>query len=72
MPKSFQGSKVNVLIVKTKHLTAKSVKNAFKGSKAKSITVYVKVGSKKENRKYVSLYKKIFTKKNVGKKVAVK
>ncbi len=35
-------------------------------------TVKVKVGKKKENKKYVKKYKKIFTKKNCGKKVTVK
>ena len=43
---------------------------AFKGTKVK--TVKVKVGKKKENKKYVKKYKKIFTKKNCGKKVKVK
>ena len=33
---------------------------------------YVKVGKKKVNKKYVKKYKKIFTKKNAGKRVAVK
>jgi len=35
-------------------------------------TVKVKVGKKKTNKKYVKKYKKIFTKKNAGKKVRVK
>ena len=53
--------------VKTKKLKKKSVKGSLKGSKVK--TVQVKVGKKKVNKKYVKKYKKIFTKKNAGKKV---
>lgn len=33
--------------------------------------VKVKVGGKKANKKYVKKYKKIFTKKNAGRKVKV-
>ena len=51
-------------------MTKKSVKASLKGSKVK--TVQVKVGSKKVNKKFVKKYKKIFTKKNAGKKVTVK
>lgn len=69
---AFNKSKISTVVIKTKKLTKKSVKNAFKGSKAKSITIKVNVGSKKLNKKYAKLYKKIFTKKNVGKKVKVK
>ena len=56
--------------VKTGKLTKKTVKNSLKGSKVK--TVSVKVGNKKANNTYVKKYKKIFTKKNAGKKVTVK
>ena len=35
-------------------------------------TVQVKVGKKSLNKKYVKKYKKVFTKKNAGKKVKVK
>lgn len=69
-PNAFKGTKVKTLTVKSKALTKASVKNSLKGSKIK--TVKVKVGSKKENKKYVKKYKKIFTKKNAGKKVKVK
>lgn len=69
-PNAFKGTKVKTLTVKSKALTKASVKNSLKGSKVK--TVKVKVGSKKENKKYVKKYKKIFTKKNAGKKVTVK
>ena len=69
-PKAFKGTKVKTLTVKSKKLTKKSVKGSLKGSKVK--TVKVKVGKKKENKKYVKKYKKIFTKKNCGKKVKVK
>ena len=68
---AFKGcKKLKTLIVKTKKLTKKSVKGCLKGSAVK--TVKVKVGSKKANKTYAKKYKKIFTKKNCGKKVAVK
>ena len=68
--KAFKGTKVKTLTVKSKKLTKKSVKGSLRGSKVK--TVKVKVGKKKVNKKYAKKYKKIFTKKNAGKKVAVK
>lgn len=68
--KAFSGSKVKKLILKTKKLKKKNVKNSLKGSKI--TTVIVKVGNKKANKTYVKKYKKIFTKKNTGKKVIVK
>ena len=68
--KAFNGSKVKTVTVKTSKLTKKSVKNSLKGSKV--TTVKVKVGSKSANKKTVTAYKKIFTKKNAGKKVNVK
>lgn len=59
----------NTLVVKSKKLTRARVKGSLKGS---SITkVKVNVGKKKTNKKYVKKYKKIFTKKNCGKKVRV-
>ena len=68
--KAFKGTSVKTLVVKTKKLTKKSVKGSLKGSKVK--TVKVKVAKKaKTNKKYVKKYKKIFTKKNAGKKVKV-
>ncbi len=70
--KSFKKyTKVTVLEVRSKKLTKKSVKGSLKSSKIK--TVKVKVAKKaKTNKKYVKKYKKIFTKKNAGKKVKVK
>ncbi len=62
---AFKGSKATKLILKTKKLTKKSVKNCLKGSKIKS--VQVKAGKKARKN-----YKKIFVKKIVGKKVKVK
>ena len=67
---ALKGSKATKLVVKTKKLKKASVKGSLKGSKVK--TVQVKVGKKKVNKKYVKKYKKIFTKKNAGKRVAVK
>ena len=67
---AFKGSKASKMIVKTKSLKKASVKGSLKGSKIK--TVQVKVGNKKTNKKFVNSYKKIFTKKNAGRKVKVK
>ena len=67
---AFKGSKTEKLVVRTRKLTKKSVKGSLKESKVK--TVKVKVGNKKLNKKFVKKYKKIFTKKNAGKKVKVK
>ena len=67
--KAFKGKKVKTLTVTTKKLTKKSVKGSLKGSKIK--TIKVKVGKKKLNKKYVKEYKKIFTKKNAGRKVKI-
>ena len=58
------------MIVKSKKLKKSSVKKCFKGSNVKPVKV--QIGSKKVNKKFVKKYKKIFTKKNVGKKVKVK
>ncbi len=71
-PKAFNGSKVTTIIAKTTKLTKKSVKNCLKGTKAKKVTIKVKVGSKTKNKKYRNLYKKYFTAKNAGKKATVK
>jgi len=67
---AFKGSKATKVTVKSKKLKKASVKGSLKGSKVK--TVKVKVGNKKANKTYVKKYKKIFTKKNAGKKVTVK
>ena len=61
--------KAKILVIKTKKLTKKSIKAALKGSKITKIKV--KVGNKKMNKKFVKKYKKIFTKKNAGKKVKI-
>lgn len=67
---AFKGSKATKMIVKSKKLTKAKVKGSLKKSKIR--TVQVKLGKKKVNRKYVKKYRKIFTKKNAGKKVRVK
>ena len=67
---AFKSSKATKMVVRTKLLSKASVKGLLKGSKIK--TVSVKVGTKKVNKSYVKKYKKYFTKKNAGKKVAVK
>lgn len=68
--KAFSKSKATKIILKTKLLEKPTVKGSLKGAKIK--TVQVKVGKKKENKTYLNKYKKIFTKKNAGKKVSVK
>ena len=67
---AFSGSSVTKLTVKSKKLTKKSVKGSLKNSKIK--TIKVKVGNKKLNKQYIKKYKKIFTKKNAGRKVKIK
>lgn len=69
--RAFAGcTKLKTITLKTKKLTAKSMKGSLKGSKIK--TIIVKVGTKKENKRYVKIYKNIFAKKNSGRKVKVK
>ena len=67
---ALKGCKATVLVIKSKALTKKSTKGCLKSSKIK--TVVVKVGSIKANKSYAKKYKKLFTKKNCGKKVALK
>lgn len=67
---AFKGTKITTIVVQSKKLKKKSVKGSLKGSSVK--TIKVKIGSKKINKKYVKKYKKIFTKKNAGRKVIVK
>ena len=55
--------KCQTLVVKTKKLTKKSVKKSLTGSKVKTV---------KAPKAKKKAYKKIFTKKNCGKKVKVK
>ena len=62
--------KAKTLVVKTKKLKKASVKKSLKGSKISKVKVKVSK-KKKANKKYVKKYKKIFTKKNAGKKVNV-
>ena len=65
-----KGSKATKLVVKTMKLGKAGVKKSLLGSKIK--IVKVKVGKKAVNKKYIKRYRKIFTKKNAGKKVTVK
>jgi len=67
--RAFAKSKATKVIIKTKKLTRSCVKKSLKGSKVKIIKV--KTG-KKNLKKYVKKYKKIFTKKNAGRKVTVR
>ena len=64
------GTGIKTVVVTTKKLKKKSVKGSLKGSGV--TTVRINVGSAKTNKKYTKKYKKIFTKKNAGKKVRVK
>ena len=68
--KAFDGSKVTTVTLKTKLLKKAGVKGSLKRSAVK--TVKVKVGSKSQNKTFITKYKKIFTKANAGKKVTVK
>ncbi len=67
---AFKGSPATKLILKTKLLKKKTVKNALKGSKIK--TAQVKVGKSSTNKKIKKAYKKFFTKKVLGRKVTLK
>ena len=67
--KAFAKSKAVRVTIKTKKLTKVRVKNSLKGSKVKKI--YIRVGKKSVNKKYIKNYKKIFTQKNAGKGVIV-
>ncbi len=63
--------KVTILEVRTKRLKKKFVAKALKSSEIR--TIKVKVAKKAAvNKKYVKKYKKIFTKKNAGRKVTIK
>ena len=68
---AFKNSNIKTLIVKSKKLTAKKIKGCLKGSKVKTVKVKVSK-TKKINKRYIKKYKKIFTKKIVGRKVIVK
>ena len=67
---AFKGSPATKLILKTKLLKKKTVKNALKGSKIN--TAQVKVGKKSANKKIKKAYKKFFTKKVLGRNVTLK
>lgn len=68
--KAFSKSKATKMIIKTKLLKKAAVKNSLRGSQIR--TIQISVGSKKQNKQYVKKYKKIFTKANAGKKIAIK
>lgn len=67
---AFQYSNAEKLIIRTRNLTKGSVKGCLEKSKIKSVKI--DVGDRNTNKKYVKKYKKIFTSKNVGRKVTVK
>ena len=67
---AFKGTSVRTLVVKSRKLSRRSVRGSLKGSRIK--TVKIKAGGKKINKKYVKKYRKIFTKKNAGRKVRIK
>lgn len=70
MKNAFAGSRAKTIVIKTDLLRKSKIKGCLKSSKIK--TVSVKVGSKKKNRALLKRYKKIFTKKNAGRKVKLK
>ena len=70
---AFRSSGVTKVIIKTKLLTKTRVKGSLKSSKVKTILVRItKKKATKTNRTYVKKYKKIFTKKNAGRKITLK
>lgn len=68
--KAFSKSKATKVTIKTKKLKKSTVKGSLKNSKVK--TVRVLLGKKSLSSRYAKKYRKIFTKKNAGKKVTVK
>lgn len=62
-------TKLKLLVVKTKLLTAKRVKGSLKGSNLKRAKIAV--GSKKANRKIAKKYRKLFVKRVAGRKLTV-
>lgn len=66
---AFAGSKATKVVLQTKSLKKSQIKGCMKGSKVK--TVYVKVGTKAQNKKVLESYKKIFQKSVIGCKVKI-
>ena len=66
---AFAGSKATKVVLQTKSLKKSQIKGCMKGSKVK--TVYVKVGTKAQNKKVLKSYKKIFRKSVIGRKVKI-
>ena len=56
-------------IVETKNLKKSQIKGCMSGSKVKK--VYVKVGTKAQNKKVLKSYKKFFRKSVIGRKVKI-
>ncbi len=67
---AFAGSKATKIVLKTKLLKKATVTDSLKSSVVK--TIVVRVGTTTQNKKYVTIYKKIFTKANAGRTVTVK
>lgn len=66
---AFTGSKVIKVVLKTKNLKKSQIKGCMSGSKVKK--VYVKVGTKAQNKKVLKSYKKFFRKSVIGRKVKI-
>lgn len=62
--------KAKTLVAKTKRLKKSTVRGSLKGSKVTKVKVKV-AAKKKTNKRYVSKYKKAFTKANAGRKAKV-
>lgn len=62
--------KLEAIVLKSKKITAESVRGSLEGSKVKIIEV--NVGGEKANRDYVRKYRKAFAKKNSGREVNVR
>lgn len=64
---AFKGARrLRTIVIKSTKLTKKGVRNSLKGSKVVSVKIYKTAKKKKK------LYKKIFAKRNSGKKVKIK
>lgn len=67
-----KGKSLTIILKTAKLTTASKFKRFLKGTKAKTVTIKVSVGSSAKNRKTLKAYKKIFTKTNCGFKVTLK
>ena len=70
-PRAFAGTGIRTLVLKTKGLSKKGVKNSLKGSSISTVQVKLPKASKKVLAKTRKAYRAYFTKENAGKRVTV-